>query len=104
MISILVETANSFKPEIADSADILIGSRRECHFCSENVLYIKRKFGKKKLSLQEALDILQNLSSEISDVLTDEFLYEVTANNLLGFSLDSKDDDQEIEQASMSNS
>ncbi|GFT89231.1 hypothetical protein TNCV_3086041 [Trichonephila clavipes] len=33
----------------------------------------KRKSGKTKLCLQEALDILQNLLFEISDVLTDDF-------------------------------
>ncbi|GFX62442.1 hypothetical protein TNCV_412841 [Trichonephila clavipes] len=45
---------------------------------------------KKKLSLQEALDLLHNLPSEISGVLTDAFSEEeVPANNLLEFS-DSK--------------
>ncbi|GFT94025.1 hypothetical protein TNCV_3219521 [Trichonephila clavipes] len=45
---------------------------------------------KKKFSLQEALDLLQNLPSEISDVLTDDFSdEEVPANNLLGLSSDS---------------
>ncbi|GFS53566.1 hypothetical protein TNCV_730251 [Trichonephila clavipes] len=44
---------------------------------------------KKKLSLQEALDLLQNLPSEISDVPTDDFSdEEFPANNLLEFSLD----------------
>ncbi|GFT69096.1 hypothetical protein TNCV_3904901 [Trichonephila clavipes] len=45
---------------------------------------------KKKISLQEALDLLQNLPSEISDVLTNDFSWEeVPANNLLEFLLDS---------------
>ncbi|GFS56266.1 hypothetical protein TNCV_2769381 [Trichonephila clavipes] len=62
----------------------------DCHFCSEKVVNIKRKSGKKKLSLQEALDLLQNLPSEINDVHTDDFSdEEVPANNLLEFSLDS---------------
>ncbi|GFW85887.1 hypothetical protein TNCV_1623311 [Trichonephila clavipes] len=48
------------------------------------------KSGKNKLSLSEALDLLQNLPSEISDALTDDFSDgEVPANNLLEFSLDS---------------
>ncbi|GFU46610.1 hypothetical protein TNCV_1546291 [Trichonephila clavipes] len=50
---------------------------------------------KKKLSFQETLDILQDLPSETSDVLTDE---EVSVNNLLEFSLDSYDDDKETEK------
>ncbi|GFV00283.1 hypothetical protein TNCV_2117371 [Trichonephila clavipes] len=46
--------------------------------------------GKKKLCLREALDLLQNLLSEINDVLTDDFSDEkVPANYLLEFSLDS---------------
>ncbi|GFW11300.1 hypothetical protein TNCV_3808201 [Trichonephila clavipes] len=45
---------------------------------------------KKELCLQEALDLLQNLPFEISDVLADDFSEEeVPANNLLEFSLDS---------------
>ncbi|GFX31509.1 hypothetical protein TNCV_1781051 [Trichonephila clavipes] len=41
-------------------------------------------------SLQDTLDLLHNLPSEISDVLTDDFSdEEVPANNLLEFSLDS---------------
>ncbi|GFV86882.1 transposable element Tcb2 transposase [Trichonephila clavipes] len=48
-----------------------------------------RKFVK-KLSLQEALDLLQNLPPEVSDALTDEFSNkEDRANNVLEFSLDS---------------
>ncbi|GFU70255.1 hypothetical protein TNCV_903971 [Trichonephila clavipes] len=46
------------------------------------------KSGKKMLSLQETLDLLQNLP-EIRDVLTDDFSKEeVPINNLLEFSLD----------------
>ncbi|GFW48143.1 hypothetical protein TNCV_3076831 [Trichonephila clavipes] len=46
--------------------------------------------GKKKLCPQEALDFLQNLLSEIKDVLIDDFSDEkVPANNLLEFLLDS---------------
>ncbi|GFX14896.1 uncharacterized protein TNCV_1486381 [Trichonephila clavipes] len=43
---------------------------------------------KKELSLREALDLLQKLSSEISDVITDDFSDEEVAanNNLLEFS------------------
>ncbi|GFU72212.1 uncharacterized protein TNCV_509751 [Trichonephila clavipes] len=45
--------------------------------------------GKRKLCPQEALDLLQNLRSEINDVLTDNFSdEEVPANYLLEFSLD----------------
>ncbi|GFX17177.1 hypothetical protein TNCV_2857001 [Trichonephila clavipes] len=44
----------------------------------------------KKLCLQEALDLLQNLPSEIHDVLTDDFSdEEIPANYLLEFLLDS---------------
>ncbi|GFV83578.1 hypothetical protein TNCV_5120681 [Trichonephila clavipes] len=43
--------------------------------------------GEKKLRLQEASDSLQNLPSEISDVLIDDFSDEVPANNLLEFSI-----------------
>ncbi|GFV20973.1 uncharacterized protein TNCV_2280171 [Trichonephila clavipes] len=42
------------------------------------------KIGKMQLNIQEALDLLQNLPSEICDVLTEE---EIPANNLLEFSL-----------------
>ncbi|GFX41727.1 hypothetical protein TNCV_388401 [Trichonephila clavipes] len=57
-----------------------------------------RKSGeKKKQNLQEALDLLQNLPSQISDILTDAFSEEeIPANNLLEFSLE----DQETEQDS----
>ncbi|GFV33485.1 hypothetical protein TNCV_318111 [Trichonephila clavipes] len=59
------------------------------------------KSRKKKLSLQKVSDLLQNLLSEISDALTDDFSdEEVLANNLLEFLLDSLDDDQETEQDS----
>ncbi|GFX82343.1 integrase catalytic domain-containing protein [Trichonephila clavipes] len=48
------------------------------------------KSGTKKLGLQEALDFLQNLPSEICDVLTDYFSdEEVPADHLLEISLDS---------------
>ncbi|GFS62229.1 FLJ37770-like protein [Trichonephila clavipes] len=67
-------------------------------YLTRTVLYPKQsqlenvdgtKFGEKKLSLQEALALLQNLPSEISDILTDDFsVEEVPANNLLEFSLD----------------
>ncbi|GFS69134.1 hypothetical protein TNCV_4009941 [Trichonephila clavipes] len=51
----------------------------------------------KKLSLQEVLNLLQNLLSEINDVLTDCSDEEVPANYMLEFLLDSSDDDQETE-------
>ncbi|PRD26422.1 UNVERIFIED_CONTAM: hypothetical protein NCL1_38170 [Trichonephila clavipes] len=45
---------------------------------------------KKKLCLQEALDLFQSLLSEIHDVLTNDFSdKEVPANYLLELSLDS---------------
>ncbi|GFX61528.1 hypothetical protein TNCV_2745031 [Trichonephila clavipes] len=54
---------------------------------------------KKKLRLLEALDLLQNLPSECNDALTDDSSdEEVPANNLLEFSSDSEEDDQETEQ------
>ncbi|GFT81388.1 hypothetical protein TNCV_3672701 [Trichonephila clavipes] len=60
---------------------------------------MRRMPAKKKLSVQEALDLLQNLSSESSEALTEDSSYgKVSANNLLESSLDSKDDDQETEQ------
>ncbi|GFV10382.1 hypothetical protein TNCV_4689901 [Trichonephila clavipes] len=53
-------------------------------------LYLLKKVWKKRPSLQEVLDLLQNLPSEISDVLRNYFsVEEVPTNNLLGFSLDS---------------
>ncbi|GFW31051.1 hypothetical protein TNCV_4523201 [Trichonephila clavipes] len=56
--------------------------------------------GKKKLCLQEALDLLQSLLFEINDVLTDNFSdEEVPANYLLEFSLYFLDDDQEAQGA-----
>ncbi|GFV24679.1 hypothetical protein TNCV_881491 [Trichonephila clavipes] len=56
--------------------------------------HVRRMSGKKKLSLQEVLDLLQNLPCEIYYVLTDDFSYEeVPTNNLLEFSLDSQEDD-----------
>ncbi|GFT04642.1 hypothetical protein TNCV_334061 [Trichonephila clavipes] len=61
--------------------------------------------GIKKLGFQEALDLLQNLPSASNDALTDySSSKEVTANNLLEFSSDSKKDDQETEQDSECNS
>ncbi|GFW56308.1 hypothetical protein TNCV_1878281 [Trichonephila clavipes] len=54
--------------------------------------------GKKKLCLQKASDLLQNLLSGINDVLTNDFSdEELLANNLLEFLLDSLDDDQVTE-------
>ncbi|GFW39643.1 hypothetical protein TNCV_3188141 [Trichonephila clavipes] len=50
-----------------------------------------------KLCIQEALDLLQDLLSEINYVLTDGFSDEVPTNHLQEFSLDSKDNDQETE-------
>ncbi|GFT08008.1 hypothetical protein TNCV_2589341 [Trichonephila clavipes] len=51
---------------------------------------VERMSGKKKLCLQEALDLLQNLLSEVNDVLSDDFSNEeVPGNYLLEFSLDS---------------
>ncbi|GFY17856.1 hypothetical protein TNCV_1075911 [Trichonephila clavipes] len=53
---------------------------------------------KETVSLQEVLDLLQKLLSEINDALTDDFSdEEISANYLLEFSLDSEDDDQKIE-------
>ncbi|GFT36198.1 hypothetical protein TNCV_4778311 [Trichonephila clavipes] len=53
----------------------------------------------KNLSLQEALDLLQNLPSENSEALIDDFSdEEVPSNNLWEFSSDSEEDDKEIEQ------
>ncbi|GFT31808.1 hypothetical protein TNCV_3081091 [Trichonephila clavipes] len=68
---------------------------KDVHLCN---LCLLRKSVKKKLIHQEALDLLQSLPPEIRDVLTDDFSgEEVPANNLLKFSLDSLDGDQEIE-------
>ncbi|GFV01080.1 hypothetical protein TNCV_1010011 [Trichonephila clavipes] len=56
---------------------------------------------KKKLSLQEALDLLQNLPSKSSDALTDDSSDEqVPTNNLLEFLSYSEEDDQKTEQDS----
>ncbi|GFU85804.1 hypothetical protein TNCV_2036351 [Trichonephila clavipes] len=53
-------------------------------------MIMHHKVWKKEVSLQEALDLLQNLPSETSDVLTDDFSdEEVPENNLLEVSLDS---------------
>ncbi|GFY27238.1 hypothetical protein TNCV_2068591 [Trichonephila clavipes] len=88
MMSILAGKVNSFTADVAFSADILIGLRR-LSFLFRKVFNVEKVY-KKKLSLQEALDLLQNLPSEISDVLTDDFSdEEVPANYLLKFSLDS---------------
>ncbi|GFT47650.1 hypothetical protein NPIL_127481, partial [Nephila pilipes] len=55
--------------------------------------------GKKKLSLQEALDLLQSFPSESSDALSDDSSdEEVPGNILLKFSSDSEEDGQETEQ------
>ncbi|GFU50812.1 hypothetical protein TNCV_2495161 [Trichonephila clavipes] len=55
----------------------------------------KRKSGKKRLSLQEALYLLQNQPSESNDALTrDSSHEEVPGNNLLKFSSDSEDDQE----------
>ncbi|GFX51977.1 hypothetical protein TNCV_3063941 [Trichonephila clavipes] len=57
--------------------------------------------GKKKSSLQEALELLESLPSENSDAPTDySSEEEVTANiyNLLELSSDSEEDDEKIEQ------
>ncbi|GFT63934.1 uncharacterized protein TNCV_2314171 [Trichonephila clavipes] len=55
--------------------------------------------GKKKLSLQEALNSLQNLPFEISDALADDSSHkEVPANNLLLFSSGSEENDKETGQ------
>ncbi|GFV34399.1 hypothetical protein TNCV_1776881 [Trichonephila clavipes] len=52
-------------------------------------------------SLQEALDLLQNLPSERSDAPADDSSHEeVRANNSLEFSSDFEEDDQETEQDS----
>ncbi|GFU70703.1 hypothetical protein TNCV_4951971 [Trichonephila clavipes] len=56
---------------------------------------------KKNLSLQKASDLLQILSYESSDAVTDDSSdEEAPVNNLLEFSLDSKEGDQEIRQDS----
>ncbi|GFW15304.1 hypothetical protein TNCV_3740081 [Trichonephila clavipes] len=48
---------------------------------------------------QEAFELLESLPSESNDSPTDEYSdEEVPANNLLEFSLDSEEDDEEIEQ------
>ncbi|GFX86104.1 hypothetical protein TNCV_2341731 [Trichonephila clavipes] len=45
-----------------------------CHTARATIDLLKdTKSGKKKISLQEALDLLENLPSEISVVLTDDF-------------------------------
>ncbi|GFT51337.1 hypothetical protein TNCV_4954731 [Trichonephila clavipes] len=55
--------------------------------------------GKKKLSLQEALELLESLPSESCDAPTDDSSdEEVTANNLLELSSDSEVDDEKIEK------
>ncbi|GFV08463.1 hypothetical protein TNCV_2936791 [Trichonephila clavipes] len=60
-----------------------------------------RASGKKQLSLQEVLDLLQNMPYESSDALTDDSSdEEVPANDLLEFSLDSLNDYQMTEQDS----
>ncbi|GFU63753.1 hypothetical protein TNCV_3321501 [Trichonephila clavipes] len=54
-----------------------------------------RMFGKKKFSLQEALELLESLPSESRDSPTDDYSdEEVPANNLLKFSSDSEEDDE----------
>ncbi|GFT26927.1 hypothetical protein TNCV_4674901 [Trichonephila clavipes] len=53
---------------------------------------------KKKLSLQEALELLESLPSESSDAPTDDSSEEVPAKILLEFSSNSEEDDEEIEQ------
>ncbi|GFV59131.1 hypothetical protein TNCV_1908631 [Trichonephila clavipes] len=50
----------------------------------------KKMSGEKKFSLQEALDLLQDLPSKSNDALKDDSsAEEVPVNNLLEFSLDS---------------
>ncbi|GFS93597.1 hypothetical protein TNCV_3775691 [Trichonephila clavipes] len=87
--------------EVAIPADILIGLRRlsflfrkssECQKeFSRRIIIVAFPFlrlsGKKKLRLQEAQDLLQNLPSEISDEQTDKVSDEVPANNLMEFSV-----------------
>ncbi|GFV85822.1 hypothetical protein TNCV_2004421 [Trichonephila clavipes] len=52
-----------------------------------------------KLSLQEALDLSQNLISESSDAVTNDASdEEILANKFLEFSSDYKEDSQETEQ------
>ncbi|GFV08599.1 transposable element Tc3 transposase [Trichonephila clavipes] len=65
--------------------------------------YIRASRGKclkkKKLSLQEALEFFESLPFESSDAPTDKSSdEEFSANNLLEFSSDSEEDDEEIEQ------
>ncbi|GFW72368.1 hypothetical protein TNCV_704051 [Trichonephila clavipes] len=92
--------ADSFRSDLVNfksSCTTILGAftpsssaRKTLHFREAHLIS-----GEKKLSLQEALDLL-NVPSEISDVLTDDFSdEEVPANNLLKFSLDSKEDDEE---------
>ncbi|GFW01603.1 hypothetical protein TNCV_4085181 [Trichonephila clavipes] len=51
--------------------------------CGLASLQMRQKVWKKKLSLEEDLNLLQNLPSEISDVLTDDFSYEQVPENYL---------------------
>ncbi|GFW77895.1 DDE_Tnp_1_7 domain-containing protein [Trichonephila clavipes] len=54
--------------------------------------------GKKKLSLQETLELLKSLPSESSASATVDSSDEVRANNVLEFSSDSEEAEEEIEQ------
>ncbi|GFT62679.1 hypothetical protein TNCV_3096151 [Trichonephila clavipes] len=94
-MSILARKANSFIAVVAFSADIFIGLRRLSFLFRKSKC--QRLSGKKKLCLQEALDLLLNLLSEINNILTDDFSDEVPAYCLLEFPLDSQDNDQETE-------
>ncbi|GFX35749.1 hypothetical protein TNCV_745421 [Trichonephila clavipes] len=66
--------------------------------CLKSTIPCSQMSEKKKLCHQEALDLLQNLLSEINAVLTDDFSdEEVPENYLLEFSLVSLDDDHKTE-------
>ncbi|GFW25244.1 transposable element Tcb2 transposase [Trichonephila clavipes] len=70
--------------------NLILSMPRRCATISSSIFsFSQNVWEKKKLGFQEALDLLQNLPSEISDVLTDDSSdEEVKANNLLEFSLD----------------
>ncbi|GFW34070.1 hypothetical protein TNCV_287541 [Trichonephila clavipes] len=68
-------------------------------FITETRVFIKLMSGKKMFSFQESLELLESLPSESSDSPTDDSSdEEVSADNLLEFSSDSEEDDEEVEQ------
>ncbi|GFU79054.1 hypothetical protein TNCV_2839851 [Trichonephila clavipes] len=76
-MSILEGKANNFFVEVGFQLTFL-SDCVDCHLCSEKVVNVKRK---KKPSLQETLDLLQNLPSESSDALTNNSSDEVKRLN-----------------------